>query len=106
MINPFLGKIKEAFDANPDLWVAIITGQGERAFCAGNDLRYQAEGGDRSAAPAAGFGGIGNRGGTQGVAQPLGATLHGGAAFIGVLQWAVVMGAQEIQAQRFSGIAL
>ncbi len=34
----------DAFAADPDLWVAIITGAGERAFCAGNDLRYQAEG--------------------------------------------------------------
>jgi crotonobetainyl-CoA hydratase len=40
------------------LWVAIITGAGERAFCAGNDLRYQAEGGDRSASPATGFAGL------------------------------------------------
>jgi enoyl-CoA hydratase/carnithine racemase len=25
-----------------DLWVAILTGAGERAFCAGNDLKYRA----------------------------------------------------------------
>ena len=35
------------FAADPDLWVAIITGAGERAFSAGNDLKYQAAGGDR-----------------------------------------------------------
>ncbi|MCY3733823.1 MAG: enoyl-CoA hydratase-related protein, partial [Chloroflexi bacterium] len=28
----------EDFNSDPDLWVAIITGAGERAFCAGADL--------------------------------------------------------------------
>ena len=32
----------ETFANDPDLWVAIITGQGERAFSAGNDLKYTA----------------------------------------------------------------
>ncbi|MQG65574.1 MAG: enoyl-CoA hydratase [SAR202 cluster bacterium] len=31
------------FENDPDAWVAIVTGTGERAFCAGNDLRYTAE---------------------------------------------------------------
>ena len=44
-----------------DLWVAIVTGAGDRAFSAGNDLRYQAEGGDRSAMPDSGFGGLTSR---------------------------------------------
>ena len=30
--------IFDDFEADPDLWVAIITGAGERAFCAGHDL--------------------------------------------------------------------
>jgi len=29
----------EDFDADPELWVAILTGAGEKAFCAGMDLR-------------------------------------------------------------------
>ena len=29
--------------ANPELWVAIITGAGDKAFSAGNDLKYHAE---------------------------------------------------------------
>ena len=45
--NLELGEVFNAFDADPDLWVAIITGAGDRAFSAGNDLRYQAEGGKR-----------------------------------------------------------
>ena len=40
-----LEKIFDDFSNDENAWVAIITGEGERAFCAGNDLRYQAEGG-------------------------------------------------------------
>jgi crotonobetainyl-CoA hydratase len=39
-----LAAIFDDFAADPDLWVAIITGAGERAFCAGNDLKATAEG--------------------------------------------------------------
>ena len=31
------------FRDDPDLWVAVLTGEGERAFCAGNDLKYHAK---------------------------------------------------------------
>lgn len=31
------------FDEDPDAWVSILTGAGDRAFSAGNDLKYQAE---------------------------------------------------------------
>jgi enoyl-CoA hydratase/carnithine racemase len=30
------------FDADPDAWICIITGAGDKAFSAGNDLKYQA----------------------------------------------------------------
>lgn len=33
-----LGEATAEFDADPNLWVAIVTGAGERAFCAGADL--------------------------------------------------------------------
>ncbi len=33
----------EAFKANDDQWVAILTGAGDRAFCAGNDLVAMSE---------------------------------------------------------------
>ncbi|MEM7094171.1 MAG: enoyl-CoA hydratase-related protein [Actinomycetota bacterium] len=56
--NAELAGVFDDFQNDPDLWVAIITGAGDRGFCAGNDLRYQAEGGDRSAAPATGFAGL------------------------------------------------
>jgi enoyl-CoA hydratase/carnithine racemase len=35
----------DAFAADETLWVAIITGAGEKAFCAGHDLKQQASGG-------------------------------------------------------------
>ncbi|MEC8913036.1 MAG: enoyl-CoA hydratase-related protein, partial [Chloroflexota bacterium] len=31
------------FKNDDDAWIAIVTGTGERAFSAGNDLRYTAE---------------------------------------------------------------
>ena len=46
------------FTNDEDLWVAIITGAGDRAFSAGNDLKYQASGGDRSGMPETGFAGL------------------------------------------------
>src|SRR5271155_1593602 len=33
-----LDRIFTEFEADPELWVAIVTGAGERAFCAGHDL--------------------------------------------------------------------
>jgi enoyl-CoA hydratase/carnithine racemase len=43
MANQELVEAFDEFHANPDLWVAIITGAGDKAFCAGNDLKYHAE---------------------------------------------------------------
>ena len=57
--NAELGEVFDEFAANDDLWVAIITGEG-RGFCAGNDLRHQAEGGQRVPMPR-GFGGLTSR---------------------------------------------
>jgi crotonobetainyl-CoA hydratase len=58
--NAELGEVFDDFAADQDAWVAIITGRGERAFSAGNDLRYQAEGGERVPMPR-GFGGLTSR---------------------------------------------
>ena len=38
-----LAEIWEDFRDDPDVWVAILTGAGERAFSAGNDLKVTAE---------------------------------------------------------------
>jgi len=63
MANEELAAVFDEFVADPDLWVAIITGAGDRAFSAGNDLKYQAQeaGGEMREGPAAGFGGLTGR---------------------------------------------
>jgi len=57
--NAELGEVFDEFAADDDLWVAVITGSG-RGFSAGNDLRYQAEGGERVPTPS-GFAGLTSR---------------------------------------------
>lgn len=47
----------DAFAADPEQWVAIVTGAGERAFSAGNDLKHQAMGGEMGTPPS-GFSGL------------------------------------------------
>ena len=42
-----LNKVFDDFSADPEQWVAIVTGSGDKAFCAGNDLKWQAAGGKR-----------------------------------------------------------
>lgn len=55
--NLELDKVFDDFAADPDLWVAIISGAGEKAFSAGNDLKYAAAGHDTTLPPG-GFGGL------------------------------------------------
>ena len=57
--NAELGEVFDEFANDDDMWVAIITGRG-RGFSAGNDLRYQAEGGERVPMPR-GFAGLTSR---------------------------------------------
>ncbi len=63
----------DAFAADPDQWVAIITGAGEKAFCAGHDLKQQASGGGM-ATPASGFAGLTSR---FDMAKPMIAAVNG-----------------------------
>ncbi|MFI4966206.1 MAG: enoyl-CoA hydratase-related protein [Caulobacterales bacterium] len=61
--SPAHFELHEAFDdfaADPEQWVAIVTGAGERAFSAGNDLKHQA-GGGRMESPPSGFAGLTSR---------------------------------------------
>ena len=51
------------FSDDPDAWVSIVSGAGDRAFSAGNDLKYQAQHGGQAvsretAKVKGGFGGI------------------------------------------------
>lgn len=55
-----LEKVWDEFAARDDLWVGIVTGAGDRAFSAGNDLKVQAAG-KRGQGARTGFAGICNR---------------------------------------------
>lgn len=55
-----MSAIWDDFASDPDLWVAVLTGAGDRAFCAGNDLKYTAEGGSMKG-PDTGFCGLSQR---------------------------------------------
>lgn len=61
--SPAHFELHEAFDAfaaDPDQWVGIVTGAGDRAFSAGNDLKHQATGGVMKSPPS-GFAGLTSR---------------------------------------------
>lgn len=55
-----LERVFNEFAADPAQWVAIITGAGEKAFSAGNDLKYQASG-QKMSSPPTGFAGLTSR---------------------------------------------
>jgi enoyl-CoA hydratase/carnithine racemase len=55
-----LAQVWDEFARRPDLWVAIVTGAGDRAFCAGNDLKAQAQHGPVRLAQT-GFAGLTHR---------------------------------------------
>lgn len=55
--NEELAAIFDDFAADPDQWVAIITGAGDKAFSAGNDLVWQAQG-NPITVPETGFAGL------------------------------------------------
>ena len=50
----------DKFAATGDQWVAVLTGAGDKAFCAGNDLKYTARHGVQPI-PDTGFAGLGAR---------------------------------------------
>jgi crotonobetainyl-CoA hydratase len=58
--NDELAGVFDDFAADSDQWIAIITGAGDKAFSAGNDLRYQAEG-NKMWSPPTGFAGLASR---------------------------------------------
>ena len=68
-----LAQVFDAFFADKDMWVAIITGAGEQAFCAGNDLVYSASG-KPNYIPRAGFAGLTHR---RGMNKPVIAAVNG-----------------------------
>lgn len=57
-----LSEIWNDFRDDPEVWTAIITGAGDKAFSVGNDLKYTAQhaGEPQPQMPSGGFGGITN----------------------------------------------
>ncbi|MFC4671921.1 enoyl-CoA hydratase-related protein [Seohaeicola nanhaiensis] len=51
----------DAFAADENLWVAVLTGAGDKAFTAGNDLKATASGGTKKGLPDSGFAGLSSR---------------------------------------------
>lgn len=72
--NRELAAVFDEFAEDPELWVAIVTGAGDRAFSAGNDLKFQASGGRGGDQPEAGFGGLTSR---YDLAKPVIAAVNG-----------------------------
>ncbi|MCX7567931.1 enoyl-CoA hydratase-related protein [Sulfitobacter sp. F26169L] len=68
-----LQEIFNAYDRDRNLWVAILTGAGDKAFCSGNDLKATSEGHDIQPGES-GFGGICNRWGRE---KPIIAAVNG-----------------------------
>jgi enoyl-CoA hydratase/carnithine racemase len=58
--NHELGAVFDAFENDPELWIAIVTGAGDKAFCAGADL-VTAQPRDRPPVPKTGFAGLVSR---------------------------------------------
>lgn len=56
-----LHDVFDEFESDDQQWAAIITGAGDRAFCAGNDLKYHAAKGQPDQPPPSGFAGLSSR---------------------------------------------
>ncbi|MEV5835894.1 acetyl-CoA acetyltransferase [Nocardia sp. NPDC052112] len=71
--NEELDEIFDGYFADADLWVAILTGAGDKSFCAGNDLRYSASG-KSMWVPKNGFAGLTSR---RNMTKPVIAAVNG-----------------------------
>jgi enoyl-CoA hydratase/carnithine racemase len=72
-----LAEIFDRYERDPDSWVAILTGEGDRAFCVGSDLKHEVDNGSHYHLPASGFGGLTAR---YDMAKPVIAAVNGIAA--------------------------
>ena len=98
--NQELNQAFNEFQQDPEQWIAIITGAGEKAFSAGNDLKYQAEHGGKTVRAGmtgvnGGFGGIHRR---TDCFKPLIAAVNGfalGGGFEVVLSCDIILAAEH-----------
>lgn len=77
--NDELAEVFDAFEADDDLWVAILTGAGDEAFCTGADLKYNASG-KQVWVPRSGFAGLTSRRRTKPVIAAVNGFAMGGGA--------------------------
>lgn len=75
--NHELGAVFDTFESTPDYWIAIVTGEGDKAFCAGADLKHTASMTGGKFTPPSGFGGLTSRFDRQ---KPVIAAVNGVAA--------------------------
>lgn len=59
--NRELAAVFDEFRDDPDQWVAILTGAGDKAFSAGNDLTFVPKDAEEGRQPEAGFAGLTSR---------------------------------------------
>ncbi len=91
-----LAAIWDEYERDTELWVAILTGVGERAFSSGNDLKYTASGKPMTF-PESGFAGLANRFSLE---KPIIAAVNGlalGGGFEIVLACDIVIAADHAQ---------
>ncbi|MGJ9421235.1 acetyl-CoA acetyltransferase [Aeromicrobium sp. CF3.5] len=93
-----MNQVFDTFEADPDLWVAIVTGAGDKAFCAGNDLTATASGGFPWE-PDGGFGGLTSRRLTKPVIAAVNGIVYGGGFEIALAAHLVVA---DEEAARFA----
>jgi enoyl-CoA hydratase/carnithine racemase len=72
-----LTKVFDAYETDADAWVAVLTGEGDRAFCVGSDLKHESPQEERRQLPRCGFGGLTAR---YDMAKPVIAAVNGIAA--------------------------